>query len=241
VAESFAALADNAGDFPEGLGTGFQKLTAVMARLRRDCPWDAQQTHRSLTRYLVEETGEVLDAIETGSDTDLREELGDLLLQVVFHSEIARTENRFDIDQVATQVAQKLIDRHPYVFGDADIPEDQMASWEQAKMVAKHRKSALEGIPHSVNALARAVKVASRVRDLNVPVPMPDEPITAEETGAQILALVQRAQASGIDADQATRDALRAFESQVVAAETTSHVRPGHVARSALGLDTAAG
>jgi XTP/dITP diphosphohydrolase len=190
-----------------------------MARLRRDCPWDAIQTHRSLTKYLVEESGEVLDAIETGTDADLREELGDLLLQVAFHAEIARTEQRFDIDQVATQVAQKLIDRHPYVFGDEAVPADMMGYWEQNKMAEKKRSSALEGIPHSVNAIARAVKVTSRTRDMGIDVPLDTAPITADETGSAILSLVQRAQASGVDADQALREALRAFEAQVRAAE----------------------
>jgi XTP/dITP diphosphohydrolase len=225
-------LADGAGNYQPGLGSGFQMLTAVMARLRRDCPWDHIQTHQTLTKYLIEETGEVLDAIEAGSDTDLREELGDLLLQVVFHSEIARTQGRFDIDDVARQVARKLIHRHPYVFGDEEIPADQLGAWEKRKAKDKHRKSSLEGIPQSINALARAWKVASRVRDLDVPVEMPAEPITEEQVGEQILTLVQRAQASGVDADQATRKALRNFEERVQAVEGSSTTLEGGKTKS---------
>ncbi|MDN5564891.1 MAG: MazG family protein [Luteococcus japonicus] len=190
-----------------------------MRQLRVGCPWDAEQTHRSLATYLVEETGEVLDAIETGDDTDLVEELGDLLLQVVFHAEIARQEGRFGIAEVAGGITEKLVRRHPYVFTDADIPQDLMTSWEARKRAEKGRTSSLQGIPEHLSALARATKVTSRVRSHGVEVPMADEPITADELGRQVLALVQRAQASGVDADQATRDAVRAFEEAVRAAE----------------------
>ncbi|MEL4505354.1 MazG family protein [Luteococcus sp. H138] len=190
-----------------------------MHQLRTGCPWDAEQTHRSLATYLVEETGEVLDAIESGDDADLREELGDLLLQVVFHCEIAAREGRYDLDDVAHDIADKLVRRHPYVFTDADMPEDLMGSWEQRKGAEKGRTSSLEGIAERLSALARATKVTSRARNHGVAVPTADQPITAEEVGRQVLELVQRAQASGVDADQATRDALRAFEAQVRAVE----------------------
>ncbi|MEL4359401.1 MULTISPECIES: MazG family protein [unclassified Luteococcus] len=196
-----------------------------MHRLRDECPWDAQQTHRSLATYLVEETGEVLDAIESGDDADLREELGDLLLQVVFHCEIAAREGRFDLDDVAHDIADKLVRRHPYVFTDAEVPADMMASWEQRKRAEKGRTSSLDGIAQQLSALARATKVTSRVRNHDVAVELADEPITADEVGRQVLRLVQRAQASGVDADQATRDALRAFEAQVLAAEQASGAR----------------
>lgn len=201
------------------LGVQVQRLAAVMARLRVDCPWDAEQTHLSLTKHLVEETGEVLDAIETGNDEDLAEELGDVLLQICFHAEIARREGRFSLDDVADGIANKLISRHPYVFGDKDVPTDMMGSWEAAKQAEKQRGSALEGIPDALNSLARATKVVSRSRHVHVDVEMATEPITAQETGDAILAIVQRAQASGVDADQATRDAVRALEDQVRAAE----------------------
>lgn len=195
------------------------ELVQVMHRLRRECPWDAEQTHRSLATYLVEETGEVLDAIESGGDTDLVEELGDLLLQVVFHAEIAAQEGRFTIDDVARGITEKLVRRHPYVFTEAAVPDDLMGSWEQRKKAEKGRRSSLDGIAEHLSALARATKVTSRVRNHGVEVDMADEPISADQVGAELLALVQRAQASGVDADQALRDALRAFESSVTAAE----------------------
>ncbi len=195
------------------------RLVKVMERLRRECPWDAEQTHRSLATYLVEETGEVLDAIETGDDTDLVEELGDLLLQVVFHAEIAAQQGRFALNDVARGIADKLVHRHPYVFTDAAVPDDLMGSWEARKRAEKGRNSSLDGIAQNLSSLARATKVVSRARNHGVAVDLASEPITADAVGAQILELVQRAQASGVDADQATRDALRALEGCVLDAE----------------------
>lgn len=195
-----------------------ERLVEVMTALRSGCPWDAQQTHRSLVTYLVEESAEVVEAIESGTDEDLREELGDLLLQVVFHAEIAAREGRFDIEDVARGISDKLVARHPYVFGAGEVPDDLMGSWEARKRAEKKRTSALDGIP-PMNTLARATKVVSRSRSHHVPVELADEPITASEVGEQVLALVARAQASGVDADQAVRDAVRSLEEQVRAAE----------------------
>ena len=192
-----------------------RRLAEVMTRLRVECPWDAKQTHRSLVRYLVEETGEVVDAIEAGTDADLREELGDLLLQVYFHAEIARTEGRFDIDDVARGITDKLVERHPYVFSDDEVPDDLNATWEEGKRREKGRTSSLDGIPHQVSAMTRAAKVVSRARSHRVPVELADEPITAEEIGAEALTLVERAHASGVDPEQA----LRELEASVQAAE----------------------
>lgn len=193
------------------------RLSEVMQRLRAECPWDAQQSHRSLVKHLIEEAAEVTEAIEADpvSDADLCEELGDLLMQVYFHAEIARTEQRFDIEDVARGICDKLVARHPWVFDGAADPDDIDGVWEQAKQAEKQRVSALEGIPEPLNTLAKAGKVVSRSRAVHVDVAMADEPITADEVGRQILALVQRAQASGVDADQATRDALRVLEYQV--------------------------
>ncbi len=194
------------------------RLLDVMARLRRDCPWDAEQTHRSLVTYLIEETAEVVEAIEEADDAHLREELGDLLLQVAFHAQIAAGEGRFDIDDVAAGIADKLIARHPHVFAAGDVPDDLDATWEARKRAEKGRTSALDGIP-PLNALARSMKVVRRTRALGVPLPLPQDPITPAEVGEGIVALVARAQASGIDADQAVRDALRALERRIVEAE----------------------
>lgn len=204
---------------------GLDRLAEVMHAIRRGCPWDARQTHASLVTYLVEESAEVIEAIETGSgDEHLAEELGDLLLQVFFHAEIAAEAGRFTIDDVADGIAAKLEARHPYVFTDAAVPDDLDASWEARKRVEKRRRSALDGIP-PLATLARAGKVVSRARNHGVLLDLPDEATTADEVGAGVLALVSRAQASGVDADQAVRGALRSLEDAVRAAEAVS--RPG--------------
>jgi XTP/dITP diphosphohydrolase len=198
-----------------------ERLVAVMARLRSGCPWDAQQTHRSLVQYLVEETAETVEAIETGDDELLREELGDLLLQVVFHAEIAAERpDGFGLEEVARGIADKLVARHPYVFAAGEVPSDLNFSWEQRKAAEKGRTSVLDGIPEQLSALARANKIISRVRSRRVGVGLPEEPVTAEQVGAEILALAARAEAAGIDPDQAVRDAVRGLERQIVAAET---------------------
>ena len=201
------------------------RLVAVMHRLRTGCPWDAEQTHASLVRYLVEETLEVVEAIETGDDTELSEELGDLLLQVVFHAEIASETGRFDIEDVARRISDKLIGRHPYVFTDAAVPADLVGSWERAKAVEKGRESALDGIPERLSALTRAHKVLVRARshglDLEaLGVTGPD--VAAAGVGAGFLALVARAEALGLDPEQEARAALRALELRVQAAERRS-------------------
>ena len=202
-------------------GAGLDRLVEVMHALRAGCSWDAGQTHASLVTHLVEEAAEVVEAIETGGDADLREELGDLLLQIVFHAEIAAEEGRFTIDDVAHGIADKLVRRHPYVFTDAAVPDDLLSSWEARKRAEKGRTSALDGIPAPLDTLARATKVVDRVRHLRVGVPLPDEPVTAGEVGEQMVALVARAQASGVDADQAVRAAVRALEGRVREAEAS--------------------
>ncbi|MDR0436033.1 MAG: MazG family protein [Propionibacteriaceae bacterium] len=214
-----ASLAAGALGDAATLGASFQRLAAVVARLRRDCPWDAAQTQLTLVKHLVEETAEAVEAIETGDDADQREELGDLLIQVCFHSEIARQQGRFDVDDVADAVADKLIGRHPYVFGSGEVPADMMASWEQAKRAEKQRSSCLEGIPDGMNTLARAAKVVTRVRDVHLDMPLATEPVTAAEVGRAILDLVARAQACGVDPDQALRGAVRELEQRIRTAE----------------------
>ena len=208
------------------------RLTQVMATLRRSCPWDAQQTHRSLVQYLLEETLEVVEAIESGDRADLREELGDLLLQVVFHAEMASEDpDGFDLEDVARGISDKLVDRHPHVFGPTgevagpagepvDVAELNV-TWEQRKAVEKGRTSVLEGIPDQLSAMAKATKIISRARSRQVPVELDDTAVSAADVGAQVLALVARAQASGIDAEQAVRGAVRDLEARVREAEAS--------------------
>jgi XTP/dITP diphosphohydrolase len=195
-----------------------------MARLRQECPWDAQQTHRSLVQYLVEETAETIEAIEASDADHLREELGDLLLQVIFHAEIASEQTPgFTVEDVARGIADKLISRHPYVFATADVPSDLHFTWEQRKAAEKGRTSALQGIPDQLSALARANKIISRVRSRRVAIALPEEVTTADEVGAQLLDTAARAHAAGIDPDQALRDSIRILEARVRDAESASN------------------
>lgn len=196
-----------------------ERLRQIMVDLRDRCPWDAEQTHASLLNHLVEETAEVVDAVETGTDDDLREELGDLLLQVYFHARIAEQEGRFSLEDVARGISDKLVRRHPHVFADEDVPDDMWQSWEERKRAEKGRTSALEGIAGSLNVVPRIQKVISRSRSHQVPLELPTEPIDEASFGDELLALIARAQASGIDADAAARSALRRLEADVVAAE----------------------
>ena len=201
-----------------------ERLVSVMARLRQECPWDAQQTHRSLVQYLIEETAETIEAIEVGDQYHLQEELGDLLHQVIFHAQIASEQAcGFTVEEVARGIADKLISRHPYVFASAEVPVDQHYTWEQRKTAEKGRTSALQGIPEQLSPLARVNKIISRARSHRVEVALPDDPTTAEEVGAQILALAARAHATGIDPEQALRDAVRGLEAMVQAAESAPH------------------
>ncbi|MHB1007712.1 MAG: MazG family protein [Propionibacteriaceae bacterium] len=196
-------------------GDELRRLVAVMHALRQGCPWDMQQTHASLLHYLVEEAAEVVDAVETGTDSDLCEELGDLLLQIAFHAEIASERGAFSIDDVARGISDKLIARHPHVFAGEEAPDDLNAVWERRKKAEKNRTSSLDGIPTSLPVLARTNKVLMRARSHDVPVGLPTEPIDAGEVGAELLALASRAQASGIDPEQALRAALRELESSI--------------------------
>lgn len=222
------ASAHTATDQPETVSLAqraaqqFAGLVEVVETLRVQCPWDAKQTQLSLVKHLIEETAELVDAIEVGTIDDQREELGDLLLQVVFHASIAHAKDRYDIGEVISGIADKLISRHPYVYGDEELPQDFSAAWERRKKAAKKRESVLDGIAVALPTLARASKVAQRIHDLGLAsteTPSCDKSLSEDELGEQILSLVRRAQLDGIDADQATRTALRRWEDQIRAAE----------------------
>lgn len=178
-----------------------------MRRLRRDCPWKREQTHRSLARYLQEETAETLEAIDTGDVDHLREELGDLLLQVYFHAVIAEEAGAFTLDDVARGIDEKMHRRNPHVFGPGGGPSNLSAAevdaqWQEIKQREKARSSAYDGIGPGLSALLLATKVLERVPDA---VPTPD----STDLGDRLLALVQEAVAEGIDPEQALRAALR--------------------------------
>jgi len=196
-----------------------RRLLEVMHTLRERCPWDSKQTHLSLMTYLIEETAEVVEAVENDSDEQMVEELGDLLLQVVFHAEIGAERGAFTLADLAGQVSDKLIARHPYIYGDESVPTDVWGSWEKRKKAEKHRASAVDDIPEPLSALARANKAVTRIRSNDVNVPLPDEPVTAIEVGQAIVDLVARAQAAQIDPDQAVRQAVRELEAKARQAE----------------------
>ena len=201
-------------------------LIAIMAKLRAPggCAWDREQTHESLVRYLVEETYELVDAIESGNSDALLEELGDVLYQVVFHADIASHTpgENFDIQDVADHVARKMVGRHPHVFGDvvAETADDVVAIWDDLKAVEKPaRTSVLDGIPRSMPALALAHKLVGRARKVGAPVVESAAPATEEELGAQLLAIVSAAAANGLDSERALRGALRGLEHDIREAE----------------------
>jgi XTP/dITP diphosphohydrolase len=199
-------------------------LVRVMDRLRRQCPWDREQTHRTLAKYLLEETYETLEAIETGDRAHLREELGDLLLQVAFHSRISEetAEEGWSIDDVAGDIVEKLVRRHPHVFSDtvaADAAAVE-ANWETIKADEKQRTSAVEGIPLALPALILADKVLSRAAKVLPAVPTaPAEVSEHDRYGEELLEVVRRTREAGVDAEQALRDAVRRVIEDIRAAE----------------------
>ena len=226
-------------------GARLLDLVTVMDQLRRHCPWDREQTHRSLASYLVEESYEVLEAIESGDPVHLREELGDLLLQVYFHARIAseadEADGGFTIDDVAAGIVDKLVHRHPHVFADLDVADaDEVAvNWEALKASEKGRASVLEGVPLALPALALAEKLVGRAARAGVAPAAPspsaapgppsasnaadaaDEPDPADRGGLgdRLMALVVEARAVGLDPEQELRDAVRRLADDVRAAE----------------------
>jgi len=206
-------------------GSRLLDLVTVMDQLRLNCPWDREQTHRSLASYLIEETYETLEAIEIGDLAHLREELGDLLLQVVFHARLAEEtdplEGGFDIDAVAGGIVDKLVNRHPHVFAGLDVAgvDEVEANWERLKSAEKGRASVLDGVPMALLALALAHKVLGRAARVGVEPSPGVEPV--ETLGDQLLALVVESRAAGVDPEQELRDAVRRLAASVRAAETS--------------------
>jgi XTP/dITP diphosphohydrolase len=186
------------------------ELTEVMARLRRECAWKAGQTHASLVRYLLEETWEVVEAVETGDPAQLREELGDLLLQVWFHAEIAAENGEYDIEDVAGDLVAKLVRRNPHVFdpGAAGVtdPESINDQWERIKAAEKQRTGLMDGVAEELPALLRAVKALDRLERDGQAV---EVPTGSEDLGDRLLALAAEARSDGIDPEQALRAAVR--------------------------------
>ena len=204
------------------------ELIGVLEKLRAPggCVWDREQTHASLVQYLIEETFELVDAIEVGDHAELLEELGDVLYQVLFHADIAAEAGWFTLEDVAEHMRTKMVARHPHVFGDVSVETsaDVVATWEAVKAVEKaHRTSVLEGIPQGMPSLALADKVLGRAAKVGVErAAAASIPATEEELGAQLLATVVAAKAAGLDSERALRGALRAVSDEVRAAEAAA-------------------
>jgi XTP/dITP diphosphohydrolase len=236
---------------PGATGAALLDLVAVMDRLRTECPWDARQTHESLVPYLLEETYETLEAIERHDLAELRGELGDVLLQVLFHSRIAaeRTDGTgFTIDDVAKGIADKLVRRHPHVFGDVNVSgaDEVKRNWESIKAEERAAagggpSSALDGVPMAQPALSLAAQLQRRAHSAGAPDDLADladggarradeggsqrEPGSADqvsEIGVELFALVARARAAGIDPELELRRAAAAYRDRFQAWERSS-------------------
>jgi len=214
-----------------GAATQLDELVAVMARLRAPggCPWDADQTHESLVQYLIEETYELIDAIETGDRDELLEELGDVLYQVLFHADIAAhtPEEGFDIQDVAAHMTAKMVGRHPHVFGDraaadarhAETAEDVVGFWDELKKQEKPgRTSVLDGIPQGMPSLALADKLLGRAEKVGLLDLREQGGVAVEsedELGPLLLAIVASAKTQGLDAERALRSTLRQLQDEI--------------------------
>lgn len=211
-------------------GPALAALPDLFARLRAECPWKAAQTHHSLVRYLLEETAEVVEAVESlptspsgaraeAADDELRDELGDLLLQVHLHAAIAAEEGRFDIEDVAAGLREKMLRRNPHVFGPAQgatggaadgaeelEPAEVDRRWQEIKATERPRDRVLDGVPEGLSSVLRAVKLVERTA--RGPRPLRADASSAD-VGERMLALVAEAVGAGTDPDQALREAVR--------------------------------
>ncbi len=208
----------------------FEELLKIMEELRAKCPWDKSQTHESLKKYLIEEAYELLDAIDSKDDKKLKEELGDLLLQVVFHSQIAKERGAFDIWDVIKELNKKLIERHPHVFG-CESPEEVLKNWEERKL--KERESVLDGVPKSLPALMRSQKLQDRaslvgfdferpeqvleklmeeIEELKGAMTLKDRRELEHELGDILTAVVELGRLLGLDAELCLQKANDRFE-----------------------------
>jgi XTP/dITP diphosphohydrolase len=226
AARLFAAGATVLGT-PAPVGTELLSSVAVMNRLRSPggCPWDAEQTHESLRRYLVEETYELLEAIEDGDRAALREELGDVLLQVLFHARVAEEDGAdpFGVDDVAAELVGKLVGRHPHVFAGADPAVRDAASqqhrWEELKQAEKRRQSSVDGVALGQPAVSLAGKLTQRATRAGLPA---DLLPGGADVGAALFAIAASATVVGLDPEGELRAVGRRFAADLRAAEAAA-------------------
>lgn len=217
-------------------GTTLSRLVGVMRRLLAEdgCPWDREQSFESLRKYVLEEACEVIDAIDGGDRAAIREELGDLLLQVVFQAELGRREGAFAIDDVVSAIVEKLVHRHPHVFGDVDVKDSKevLSNWEKLKAKEKAGRGVLEGVPRSLPALTRSqrigekvarvgfdwadasgslAKVHEEVSELTEAIKKGDKDQIEDELGDALFALVNLARHAEVDAEGALRRTIDKF------------------------------
>jgi len=224
-------------------------LLQIMATLRspKGCPWDREQDHLSLRFHAVEEVYELMDAIESGDDHEMAEELGDLLLQVVFHCQLARERSAFDFEGVARHIADKLVRRHPHVFGSVKVKDvdEVWANWEKIKTAEKHgtrhaRPSALDGIPKHLPALMRAEKLLKKARKANLLEPASSRPSRKGKAtlARQLFELARQALARGWSAEDLLRREIakqeRSLRRQESAARVTGAVHRARAERLAV-------
>jgi MazG family protein len=233
-------------------GTTLVRLVAVMRRLLAPdgCPWDREQSLETLRKYVLEEACEVIDAIESGDREALREELGDLLLQVVFQAELLRAEGRFAIDDVVAGIVEKLVSRHPHVFGDveAHTADEVLTNWEKLKAKEKKGRGVLAGVPRSLPALVRAqrigekvarvgfdwqdekgsmAKVHEEIAELERAIASGDAKHQEEELGDALFALVNLSRHLNVDAEGALRRTIDKFTKRFAHVEARVHEKHG--------------
>ena len=223
-------------ELPTPVADAFSRFEVMVKRLRLDCPWDAEQTHASLRRYLLEESYETLEALDRLTEVeaateddieqrfaDLQEELGDLLYQIFFHSVLATEQGWFDVAEVAQGIHDKLYERHPHVYGDSETTLAELpASWEAAKQKEKGRGSVMDGIPAALPALLYAAKVQKKAIaiGLSAPAPVDHDAASEEAIGDLLFSVVALAQSLDIDAESALRQHASAFADAVRETET---------------------
>lgn len=208
--------------------TELLEAVAVMDRLRSPggCPWDAEQTHASLVRYLIEECYELAEAVEQGDRAAIREELGDVLLQVLFHARIAAEtppeDGGFDIDDVAGDLVAKLVRRHPHVFAPATAPwtaADQQQRWDELKKAERGKSGVLDGVAFGQPAVALAAKLGSRAAAFGLDVPPAGPPDGADPAAEQLFRIAYAAGARGEDPETALRAVARAHADALASAQ----------------------